>query len=300
MTKLGARNPKICAVTAAMPDGTGLKRFANAYPDRFFDVGIAEEHAVTFAAGLAAGGMIPVVAIYSSFLQRAYDQIIHDVCMQNLPVIFAVDRAGIVGNDGETHQGVFDLSFLSGIPGMTVCAPKNKWELSDMMKFAASYGAPIAIRYPRGPVCEKLEEFRSEIVAGEAEWIYREEDIALFAIGSMVSVAEEVRRKLEEKGHKASLVNARFVSPIDKEAVREALRFHKIIVTLEENVRSGGFGEKVLDIVNSEKLLYPGIGTKCLIISLPDEFIEHGDSKILREKAGIDADSITEKIINAM
>ena len=300
MTKLGDRNPRICAVTAAMPDGTGLKRFANAYPDRFFDVGIAEEHAVTFAAGLAAGGMIPVVAIYSSFLQRAYDQIIHDVCMQNLHVIFAIDRAGIVGNDGETHQGVFDLSYLSGIPGMTVCAPKNKWEFSDMMKFAASYGAPIAIRYPRGPVCEELEEFRTDIVAGEAEWIYREEEIALFAVGSMVSVADEVRRKLEEKGHKASLINARFVSPIDKETVREALRFHKLIVTLEENVRSGGFGEKILDIVNNEKLLYPGIGTKCLIISLPDEFIEHGDCRILKEKAGIDADSVTEKILNVL
>lgn len=300
MTKLGDRNPQICAVTAAMPDGTGLKRFANAYPDRFFDVGIAEEHAVTFAAGLAAGGMIPVVAIYSSFLQRAYDQIIHDVCMQNLHVIFAIDRAGIVGNDGETHQGVFDLSYLSGIPGMTVCAPKNKWEFSDMMKFAASYGAPIAIRYPRGPVCEELEEFRADIVAGEAEWIYREEEIALFAVGSMVSVADEVRRKLEEKGHKASLINARFVSPIDKETVREALRFHKLIVTLEENVRSGGFGEKILDIVNNEKLLYPGIGTKCLIISLPDEFIEHGDCRILKEKAGIDADSVTEKILNVL
>ncbi len=300
MTKLGDRNPQICAVTAAMPDGTGLKRFANAYPDRFFDVGIAEEHAVTFAAGLAAGGMIPVVAIYSSFLQRAYDQIIHDVCMQNLHVVFAVDRAGIVGNDGETHQGVFDLSYLSGIPGMTVCAPKNKWEFSDMMKFAASYGAPIAIRYPRGPVCEELEEFRADIVAGEAEWIYREEEIALFAVGSMVSVADEVRRKLEEKGHKASLINARFVSPIDKETVREALRFHKLIVTLEENVRSGGFGEKILDIVNNEKLLYPGIGTKCLIISLPDEFIEHGDCRILKEKAGIDADSVTEKILNVL
>lgn len=300
MTKLGDRNPQICAVTAAMPDGTGLKRFANAFPDRFFDVGIAEEHAVTFAAGLAAGGMIPVVAIYSSFLQRAYDQIIHDVCMQNLHVVFAVDRAGIVGNDGETHQGVFDLSYLSGIPGMTVCAPKNKWEFSDMMKFAALYGAPIAIRYPRGPVCEELEEFRADIVAGEAEWIYREEEIALFAVGSMVSVADEVRRKLEEKGHKASLINARFVSPIDKETVREALRFHKLIVTLEENVRSGGFGEKILDIVNNEKLLYPGIGTKCLIISLPDEFIEHGDCRILKEKAGIDADSVTEKILNVL
>ena len=296
MVKLGARNEKVCAVTAAMPDGTGLKRFYNAYPDRFFDVGIAEEHAVTFAAGLAAGGMIPVVAIYSSFLQRAYDQIIHDVCLQQLPVVFAVDRAGIVGNDGETHQGIIDLSFLSGIPGMTVCAPKNLWEFSDMLKFAVDLGKPIAIRYPRGPVYEGLEEFRSDIVYGESEWIYREEEIAIFAIGSMVETGENVRKILEENGHKASLINARFVSPVDEDAVREALRCHKLIVTLEENVRSGGYGEKVLDFVNREKLFDKSIDADCMIFALPDNFIEHGDCNILKELSGIDAVSIAGKI----
>ncbi len=297
MVKLGSRNPKVCAITAAMPDGTGLKRFYNAYPERFFDVGIAEEHAVTFAAGLAAGGLIPVVAIYSSFLQRSYDQIIHDVCLQQLPVVFAVDRAGIVGNDGETHQGIFDLSFLSGIPGMTVCAPKNLWEFSDMLKFAVDFGKPIAIRYPRGPVYEGLEEFRAEIEYGTSEWIYREEEIALFAVGSMVETGEEVRRKLEEKGHKASLINARFVAPIDVEAIREATRCHKLIVTLEENVRSGGFGEKVLDFINEDKIRNGDSGCDCMIISLPNEFIEHGDCGILKKAAGIDPVSVAEKIL---
>lgn len=297
MVKLGARNERVCAVTAAMPDGTGLKRFYNAYPDRFFDVGIAEEHAVTFAAGLAAGGMIPVVAIYSSFLQRAYDQIIHDVCLQQLPVVFAVDRAGIVGNDGETHQGIFDLSFLSGIPGMTVMAPKNLWEFSDMLKFAVDFGKPIAVRYPRGPVYEGLEEFRSDIVCGEAEWIYREEEIALFAVGSMVETGEDVRRILDEKGHKASLINARFVSPIDADAVREALRCHKLIVTMEENVRSGGYGEKVLDLINQERLRDKGLDVDCMIFALPDSFIEHGDCNKLKEISGIDAVSIANKIL---
>ena len=300
MVKLGARNPRVCAVTAAMPDGTGLKRFYNAYPDRFFDVGIAEEHAVTFAAGLAAGGLIPVVAIYSSFLQRAYDQIIHDVCLQQLPVVFAVDRAGIVGNDGETHQGIFDLSFLSSIPGMTVCAPKNLWEFSDMLKFAVDLGKPVAIRYPRGPVYEGLEEFRCEITIGEAEWIYREEEIALFAVGSMVETAEKVRNELEKKGHKASIINARFVSPIDEDAIREAMRCHKLIVTLEENVRSGGFGERVLDFINREKLSDVGTDTRCLIISLPDEYVEHGDCGLLKKLTGIDADSVTERILEVI
>ncbi len=300
MVKLGARNPRVCAITAAMPDGTGLKRFLNAYPERFFDVGIAEEHAVTFAAGLAAGGMIPVVAIYSSFLQRAYDQIIHDVCLQQLPVVFAVDRAGIVGNDGETHQGIFDLAFLSGIPGMTVMAPKNLWEFSDMLKFAVDFDAPISIRYPRGAVYEGLEEFRSEIKLGTAEWIYREEEIALFAVGSMVETAEAVRKKLDEKGHKASLINARFVSPIDKESIREAMRCHKLIVTLEEGVRSGGYGEKVLDFINSEKMENPETDVKCLIISLPDGYVEHGDCNSLKIQCGIDADSVMEKILNTI
>lgn len=216
MRKFGDREEKVVAVTAAMPDGTGLKRFRNMFPDRFFDVGIAEEHAVTFAAGLALGGMIPVVAVYSSFLQRAVDQIIEDVCLQNLHVIFAVDRAGLVGSDGETHQGCFDLSYLSMIPNMTVMAPKNKWELSDMMKFAVSYDGPIAVRYPRGEAYDGLEEFREPIVRGRSEMICRGKGIALLAVGSMVKTAEAVRKKLLEDGENPTLVNARFVKPLDK------------------------------------------------------------------------------------
>ena len=181
MIKLGQRNEDVVAITAAMPDGTGLKRFRNVYPERFFDVGIAEQHAVTFAAGLAAGGLIPIVAIYSSFLQRAYDQILHDVCIQNLPVVFAIDRAGIVGSDGETHQGIFDLSYLSSIPNMHIMAPKNKWELSDMMKFAVRFGAPIAVRYPRGEAYDGLAEHREPIVYGRSEMIFEEDTIALMA-----------------------------------------------------------------------------------------------------------------------
>ena len=233
MTKLGARDEKVVAITAAMPDGTGLKRFRNIYPDRFFDVGIAEEHAVTFAAGLAAGGLKPVVAIYSSFLQRAYDQILHDVCIQSLPVVFAIDRAGIVGSDGETHQGIFDLSYLSSIPGMHIMAPKNKWELSDMMKFAVSLGAPIALRYPRGEAYAGLKEYRAPIEMGKAEPIYVENEICLMAVGSMVKTAEEVRDRLKNAGYHCSLINARFVKPIDENAVEWAERNHKIIVTLE-------------------------------------------------------------------
>ena len=250
MCKLGQRDQRVVAITAAMPDGTGLKRFRNMYPDRFFDVGIAEEHAVTFAAGLAAGGMKPIVAVYSSFLQRAYDQILHDVCIQNLPVVFAIDRAGLVGSDGETHQGIFDYTYLSGIPNMHICAPKNKWELSDMMKFAVALDAPIAVRYPRGTAYAGLAEHRAPIELGKAEWIAREGGIALFAIGSMVKTAEEVQKLLHEKGYKASIINARFIKPIDEEAVLSACEDHEMIVTMEENVQSGGFGEKVLDCLN--------------------------------------------------
>ena len=200
MCKQGDRNDKIVAITAAMPDGTGLKRFHNMYPDRFFDVGIAEEHAVTFAAGLAAGGLQPVVAIYSSFLQRAYDQILHDVCIQNLPVVFAIDRAGLVGSDGETHQGIFDLSYLSSIPNMHIMAPKNKWELSDMLKFAIDFQGPIALRYPRGEAFDGLREHREPIILGMGEWIYHEKDIVLVAVGSMVKTALAVREALQLKG----------------------------------------------------------------------------------------------------
>ena len=279
------------AITAAMPDGTGLKRFHNMFPERFFDVGIAEEHAVTFAAGLAAGGLKPIVAVYSSFLQRAYDQILHDVCIQNLPVVFAIDRAGLVGSDGETHQGIFDLTYLSGIPNMHVCAPKNKWELSDMLKFAVNLSAPVAIRYPRGEAYDGLRDFRAPLELGMAEWIYREWEIALFAVGSMVKTAETVREALKKKGYGVSLINARFVKPIDEEAVTEACRFHALIVTMEENVASGGYREKVLDFMNRS-----GLKNHFLNISIPDAYVEHGNVELLKQEIGIDAESVTRRI----
>lgn len=295
MCKLGQRDEKIVAITAAMPDGTGLKRFHNMYPDRFFDVGIAEEHAVTFAAGLAAGGLKPIVAVYSSFLQRAYDQILHDVCIQNLPVVFAIDRAGLVGSDGETHQGIFDFTYLSGIPNMHICAPKNKWELSDMIKFAVGLNAPIAVRYPRGAAYDGLEEHRAPIELGRAEWIYREWEIALFAVGSMVKTAERVRESLKERGYGVSLINARFVKPIDEEAVREACRDHVLIVTMEENVACGGYGEKVLDFMSRS-----GLKSRHLGISIPDAYVEHGNVELLKQEIGLDADTIVSRICEAL
>lgn len=291
MVKLAARHEDVVAITAAMPDGTGLKRFRNLYPERFFDVGIAEEHAVTFAAGLAVGGLHPVVAIYSSFLQRAYDQILHDVCLQNLPVIFAIDRAGLVGSDGETHQGIFDLSYLSSIPNMHIMAPKNKWELSDMMKFAYNFKGPIAIRYPRGEAFDGLQEKRTLIEMGKSEMLYEESGIALMAVGSMVPVALSVRETLKEEGNSCTLVNARFVKPIDEEMVRRLAANHKLLVTLEENVASGGYGEKVRELADREDL-----GVKVLTIAVPDEYVEHGNVDILKKEIGIDKDSILNKI----
>lgn len=295
MTKLGARDEKVVAITAAMPDGTGLKRFRNMYPDRFFDVGIAEEHAVTFAAGLAAGGLKPVVAIYSSFLQRAYDQILHDVCIQNLPVVFAIDRAGLVGSDGETHQGIFDLSFLSSIPGMHIMAPKNKWELSDMMKFAIAFEGPIAIRYPRGEAYAGLREFRAPVSLGKAELLYAEGEVCLLAVGSMVKTAEEVKELLNASGCKCSIINARFVKPIDLQAVEWAARNHRLVVSMEENVASGGYGEKVREAMDAL-----GTGTGFMQIGIPDEYIEHGNVELLKQEIGIDAPSIAAKIKKEM
>jgi 1-deoxy-D-xylulose-5-phosphate synthase len=275
-----------------MPDGTGLKRFRNMYPDRFFDVGIAEQHAVTFAAGMAASGMRPVVAVYSSFLQRAFDQILHDVCIQKLPVVFAIDRAGIVGSDGETHQGIFDLSFLSEMPNMTVMAPKNKWELADMVRYAVEYNGPVAIRYPRGQAFEGLGEYRPAIEYGKSEWIYEEEDICLLAVGSMVKTALEVREKLIAEGRKVSLINARFVKPIDEEAVKKACKGHKLIVTMEENILSGGYGEAVRQYVDSIKTK-----AKLLNIAIPDTFVEHGKPAELMQMLHMDAQGITEQIM---
>ena len=293
MRKFGDRDEKVVAITAAMADGTGLKRFRNMFPNRFFDVGIAEQHAVTFAAGLAAAGLKPVVAIYSSFLQRAYDQVLHDVCIQDLPVVFAVDRAGLVGSDGETHQGIFDLSYLSSIPDMTIISPKNKWELSDMLKFAVNYMHPIAIRYPRGEAYDGLKTFRGAIQYGKSEAIYEEEDIALVAVGSMVKTAVEVREQLKDLGYQCSLINARFVKPLDEEMIQEIAADHKLIVTMEENVQNGGFGEHVLSYVNQCSL-----PIRVICVAISDEYVEHGNVDILRKETGIDTDSVLKKIIS--
>ena len=293
MMKLGQRNEKVVAITAAMPDGTGLKRFSNVYPERFFDVGIAEQHAVTFAAGLAAGGMIPIVAVYSSFLQRAYDQVLHDVCIQNLPVVFAIDRAGLVGSDGETHQGIFDLSYLSSIPNMQVMAPKNKWELSDMMKFAVKFGAPIAVRYPRGEAYDGLPEYREPISYGKSEMIYEEKDIALLAVGSMVKTAVILREMLKEQGYSVTLVNGRFIKPIDTEMIDRLQKNHKLIVTMEENVASGGYGEKVLAYRNEKQY-----DNDFMSVCIPDEYVEHGNVDLLKKEIGIDADSVMKRIVD--
>lgn len=295
MRKLGDRDEKVVAITAAMTDGTGLKRFHNMFPDRFFDVGIAEEHAVTFAAGLAAAGLKPIFAVYSSFLQRAYDQILHDVCIQNLPVVFAIDRAGLVGSDGETHQGIFDLSYLSSIPNMTIMAPKNKWELSDMIKYAVAFGGPIAVRYPRGEAYDGLKEFRSPVSLGKSEWIYRESEVVLFALGSMVKVAEQVREAVKRAGYSCSLINARFAKPFDEETLLEVVKKHKLIVTMEENVKNGGLGEHITSFYNEK-----GSGIQIWNVAIPDEYVEHGNVSILYKEVGIDSESITAGILERM
>lgn len=297
MIKLATRDPKIVAITAAMEEGVGLKRFHNIFPDRFFDVGIAEQHAVTFAAGLAVGGLTPVVCIYSSFLQRAYDQIIHDVCIQNLHVIFAVDRAGLVGADGETHQGIFDISYLCSVPNMTVMAPKNKWELSDMMKFADAGSGPVAIRYPRGAACDTMQEYREPISAGKAEVLVREKDILLLALGSMVETAMQVRDDLKKRGLSVSVVNARFAKPIDTGMLDSFVRNHSLIVTMEENVRTGGFGERVLEYLNRAGHMDGSLTV--LNIAIPDEFVPHGGVPVLRQVLGIDRDGVREAVIRA-
>lgn len=292
MRKMGDREPDVVAVTAAMPTGVGLKRFSNMFPNRCFDVGIAEEHAVTFAAGLALGGMIPVVAIYSSFLQRAYDQMMHDVCMQELHVVFAIDRAGLVGSDGETHHGVFDLSYLNSMPNMTVMAPKNLWELSDMMKFAVHFNGPIALRYPRGEAYTGLKDHRAPVRYGKAEVLEQGEKIALLAVGNMVKTAVQVRELLQEQGYQVTLVNMRFVKPFDMALVRELSGSHELLVTMEENVRNGGFGEQVASFVMEE-----GLPARVQIIALPNRFVHQGSVSSQMKETGIDADSVAGKIL---
>ena len=291
MCEIAGKDPKVVALTAAMADGTGLTKFSKEYPNRFFDVGIAEGHEVTSAAGMASAGLKPVVAVYSSFLQRGYDQVLHDVCIQELPVLFAIDRAGLVGSDGETHQGIFDVSFLSLVPGMSIMAPKNHWELEAMLDFGVTFDGPMAIRYPRGQAYRGLEEFLAPIEYGKAEMLYEEKDIALFALGSMVSTGEHVREKLKNKGYACTLVNARFVKPFDTTMIDQLCQKHKLIVTMEENVLRGGMGMCITKYIHDN---YPGI--RVIQVALPDAYVEHGNVTALREMLGIDSDSVIRQI----
>nr|WP_291234028.1 1-deoxy-D-xylulose-5-phosphate synthase [Frisingicoccus sp.] len=293
MLYIGTKDERVVAVSAAMPSGTGLVKFSKRFPKRFFDVGIAEEHAVTFSGGLAAAGLKPYVAIYSSFFQRAYDQIIHDVCIPDLPVVFCIDRAGIVGADGETHQGILDLSFFSSIPGMTVFAPKNKFELYDIMKFSLDFEHPLAIRYPRGDAYEGEQQHRAPIVYGKSELLYQGEQVALVAVGSMVETAIEVKDQLEEAGLHATVVNARFVKPLDTDMLDDLCEKHNMIVTLEENVLRGGFGEAVSDY-------YMTKGSPVCVrhVGIPDVYVEHGNVALLKQSIGMDAWAISSKILS--
>ncbi len=292
LTDIAKRDDKVVAITAAMEDGTGLASFAKHFPQRFFDVGIAEEHAMTFAAGLAAGGMKPVFAVYSSFLQRAYDQTLHDICLQDLPVVIAVDRAGLVGSDGETHQGVFDLSFLTMIPNMTVISPKNRWEMADMLRFAVDFRHPIAVRYPRGVAYEGMRQFRAPVEYGKSEVLYEEEDIAVIFVGHMAELADSVRRSLKEAGYSCSLINARFVKPLDTELLEELAKNHSLFVTIEENVLTGGFGEQVMDYVSRAAL-----DVHVRNIGIPDEYVEHGNVEVLRKETGLDRETVVKQVV---
>ncbi len=295
MLELGKENEKIVAVTAAMPSGTGLAAFGKAYPERFFDVGIAEEHAVTFAAGMAAGGYHPVVAIYSTFLQRAYDQILHDVCIGNLPVTFAIDRAGIVGKDGETHQGVFDLSYLAHIPNLTVMAPKNTRELALMLNYAVSCEFPTAVRYPRG-IAEGTEDLDCEdIVHGKSEQIAEGSEVEILAVGGTVKLALELKEDLEREGYSTGVVNVRFIAPMDKEQITASAGSHKLIVTLEENVTRGGFGESVAALLKEQE-----IETGLVIGALENCFMEQGEPQELRDAYGLNRERLYNRITDVL
>ena len=291
MMHLAEKNDKVVAITAAMAAGTGLNDFRKQYPERFYDVGIAEEFAATFAAGLAVGGMKPFVAIYSSFLQRAYDQIAHDVCIQNLPVTFCIDRAGLVGNDGETHQGIFDISYLSTIPNMNIFAPKNGKELEKALCFASKFHAPLAIRYPKGKAYAGLDDYDEPIVLGKSEMIYKERDIAILAVGSMMENAVKVRELLKEQGKSVSLVNARFIKPIDEELITQLCEDHKTLITMEENVITGSYGMAVLRYINNQKK-----DVRVINIALPNSNVEQGSRNEQFKECGIDVPSIMKRL----
>lgn len=291
LVELAEDDDRIVAITAAMPGGTSLGKFGDAYPDRFFDVGIAEQHGVTFAAGLATAGLRPVVGIYSTFLQRAYDQIIHDVCIQKLPVIFAMDRAGFAGDDGRTHHGVFDLSYLRLIPNMTVMAPKDENELRHMIATAVAHtDGPIAFRYPRGAglgvTCDRTPHI---LPIGKAETLRTGTDVAIVGIGSTVLTAERAADQLQDDGISASVVNARFAKPLDEELLLDLANNHAAIITIEENTCAGGFGSAVLELMNRER-----VETPVRIAAIPDHFFEQASQAKLREEAGIGINAVVE------
>lgn len=291
MLHLAEKNDKVVAITAAMSSGTGLNAFRDQYPERFYDVGIAEEFATTFAAGLAVEGMKPYFAVYSSFLQRAYDQIAHDVCIQNLPVTFCIDRAGLVGNDGETHQGIFDISYLSSIPNMNIFAPKNGKELEQVLCFASKFHAPLAIRYPKGKAFDGLDEFDAPIVLGKSEMIYKERDIAILAVGSMMENALKVRELLKEQGKNVTLVNVRFIKPIDEEMLAELCEDHSCLITMEENVITGSYGMAVLRYINQQRK-----NVRVINIALPNSNVEQGSRAEQFKECGIDVPSIMKRL----
>ncbi|MBV5339974.1 MAG: 1-deoxy-D-xylulose-5-phosphate synthase [Deltaproteobacteria bacterium] len=297
MLQLAEEDPKIIAITAAMPDGTGLNQFSQRFPDRFFDVGIAEQHAMTFAAGLAADGFRPVVAIYSTFVQRAYDQVFHDICLQNLPVTIAMDRAGLVGDDGPTHHGVFDLSYLRHLPGITVMAPKDENELRHMLKTAVYSGLPIALRYPRGAGYGVLLDRELNIVEiGKGEQLFDGDDLTIVAIGATVYPAVQAADALRLKGFSVGVVNARFVKPLDAELILGVARRTGRILTVEENALQGGFGSAVLEILYDNNLQ----DVKVRRLGLPDHYIEQGSQAQLRRDVGIDAEGITAAALEFM
>lgn len=295
LSKLANNDKKIVGITAAMPDGTGLSIFAKDHPDRFYDVGIAEQHAVTSAAGMAAAGLKPVVAVYSTFMQRAYDSIVHDICMQNLHVVLCMDRAGLVGDDGYTHHGVMDYAYLRSIPRMTIMAPKDENELCNMLKTAVDYDGPIAIRYPRGSgLGVEIAEEPTCLPIGKAEVLCEGKDVCFWAIGTMVDTALKVRNKLQEHGIQAGVVNMRFAKPLDSELLIKHANTYPKLITLEEGVIAGGVGEEVLDFLNAEGLLKR---TQVLNLGLPDAYIPHGDKKLLLRDIELDVDAIVKKSV---
>ena len=295
LSKLAEQENKLVAITAAMPDGTGLSYFAEEHPDRFFDVGIAEQHAVTMAAGMASQGIRPVVAVYSTFMQRAYDSVMHDVCMQKLPVIMCLDRAGLVGDDGYTHHGVFDYAYLRSMPNMTIMAPKDENELRHMVKTAVGFEGPIALRYPRGSgLGVPMDQQLHSLPIGKAEVLREGQGLSLWAIGSMVDVAMQLAEKLEEQQIHCGVVNMRFAKPLDEELLLKQAEEYGKIVTLEEGVLAGGVGSAVLELLNREGKL-----GRCQVLNfgIPDEFIPHGDKKLLFRDMGMDTESLLRRIV---